>query len=110
MTIPTSECNVTQCQINDFHETGAQFMRDVLGMDYERVVVTDLSELSDFTYSGMPAGSLDTAMPMKDLVATWDKWAIARVQELYGITLTTTVVNLICLFNQIEQSKKALIH
>lgn len=85
-------------------------MQEVLGLDFEHVVITDLSDLSDFTYSGMPAGSLNTALPAKDLVAIWDKWAIARVQELYGITLTTTVVNLICLFNQIEQAKKALIH
>lgn len=110
MTNMTRDIRITQCQINDFQQTGSQFMHDVLGLDYERVMVTDMSDLSDFAYSGMPAGSLDTSRPHKELVATWDKWAIARVQELYGITLTTTVVNLIGLFNQIELSKKALVH
>lgn len=110
MTKTTREYNILQCQINDFQKTGAQFMHDVLGMDYECVMVTDLSDLSDYAYSGMPAGALDTSRPLKELTAAWDKWAIARVQELYGITLTTTVVNLVWLFNQIELSTKALVH
>jgi hypothetical protein len=98
----------TQDQINEFQRTEAQFMRDVLGLD--DALVTDLSDLSDFAYSGMPAGALDVSRPQKELVATWDAWVIARVQKLYGITLTTTVVNLVCLFNQIEVSKRALVH
>lgn len=104
----TPAITVTQEQIHEFHRTQVQFMSDVLDLD--GVIVTDLSELSDFTYSGMPAGALDTSLPLRDLVAKWDAWAIARVQELYGITLKTTAVNLIWLFNQIEVSRKSLVH
>lgn len=102
--------NIEQCQINDFQKTGAEFMREVLGLDYGQVMVTDLSDLSDFAYSGMPDGALDVQRPRKELTAAWDKWAIERVQEVYGITLKTTVVNLVQLFNLIDQSKKAQVH
>jgi hypothetical protein len=104
----TPAITVTQEQIHEFHQTQVQFMREVLDLD--GVVVTDLSELSDFTYSGMPAGALDTSLPLPELVAKWDAWVIARVQEKYRVTLTTTVVNMIWLFNQIEVSRKALVH
>ena len=106
----TPSLNIEQCQINDFQKTGAEFMLTVLGLDYDQVMVTDLSDLSDFAYSGMPSAELDIKRPMKELTTAWDKWAIARVHAVYGITLKTTVVNLIQLFNQIEQLKRSSVH
>jgi hypothetical protein len=106
----TRVLHITQDKINDFKKTGTQFMRDVLGMDYERVMVTDLSDLSDFADNGRPADILDATRSRKEVIALWDKWAIARVQELYGITLTTTVVNLLRLFAQIETPEKDWVH
>lgn len=105
--------NVTieQYQITEFDRLIPTFMKEMFGMDEDQFVcVTDISDLSDFTYSGMPPDALDTSRPLKELTAIWDRWAIARVQALYGITLTTTVVNLVWLLDQIQQSKTRLVH
>jgi hypothetical protein len=103
--------NIEQCQIDQFQETAAEFLQVVLDMDYGKVMVTDMSDLSDFCYSGKwHDGVLDTSVPLEQMTAAWDEWAIAKVREKYGITLPSTVVNLVWLFNQIELNKKALVH
>lgn len=102
------ELTVTQDQIEDFQQVGAQFMSDVFGLD--DALLTDISELSDFTFSGMPVGALDTSRPLRELTETWDAWAIAEVQARYGITLTTTKVNMVTLLNQIEVARGQLVH
>lgn len=99
---------ISQDQIDDFQQTGSQFMRDLLGVD--GALLTDTTELSDFTFSGMPIGALDTSRPLRELTAAWDAWAIAEVQSRYGITLTTTKVNMITFLNQIEVSRRQLVH
>jgi hypothetical protein len=104
----TPALTITQDQIEDFQQTGSQFMRDLLGVD--EALLTDISELSDFTFSGMPIGTLDTSLPLRELTATWDAWAIAEVESRYGITLTTTKVNMVALLNQIEVSRRQLVH
>jgi len=107
----TVKLNIEQHQITEFDRLVPAFMSEMFGMDDDQFVcVTDISDLSDFTYSGMPPGALDTALPRKELTAIWDRWAIARVQELYGITLTTTVVNLVWLLNEIQKNKTHLVH
>lgn len=103
--------NIEQHQILEFDHLVPSFMKEMFGMDDDQFVcVTDISDLSDFTYSGMPPGALDTSLPRKELTAIWDRWAIARVQELYGITLTTTVVNLVWLLHQIQQTRTGPVH
>jgi hypothetical protein len=107
----TVKLHIEQHQITEFDRLVPAFMKEMFGMDEDQFVcVTDISDLSDFTYSGMPAEDLDTSRPRKELTAIWDRWAIARVQELYGITLTTTVVNLVWLLDQIQQAKTRLVH
>jgi hypothetical protein len=102
---------IDQCQIDAFQSISVAFLQVVLALDRDKVMLTDLSDLSDFCYSGdLPAGLLDTGRAPRELVATWDKWVITRVQEHYGITLTTTMVNLVWLFNQIELSQTAQVH
>jgi hypothetical protein len=102
---------IEQCQIDEFEQTGTDFMRDILGKDYARVLVSDISDLSDFTFSGtLPEGALDTSLGLKQITANWDKWVMAKIYERYGITLSTTVVNLVGLFHQIEQLKNARVH
>lgn len=107
----TVKLNIEQHQITEFDRLVPTFMKEMFGMnDDQFVCVTDISDLSDFAYSGMPSEDLDTSRPLKELTAIWDRWAIARVQELYGITLTTTVVNLVWLLNEIQQTKTRLVH
>jgi len=107
----TVKLNIEQHQITEFDRMVPVFMKEMFGIDEDQFVcVTDISDLSDFTYSGMPDDALDTSLPRRELTKIWDRWAIARVQELYGITLTTTVVNLVWLFDQIQQTRTRSVH
>lgn len=97
--------------IEQFEQTASAFMRDVLGFGPQMPMLTDSSELSDFTYDGdYPPEVLDPAQTRKQWTANWDKWVIGEVQKKYGITLKTTVISLITLFRQIEANARPTVH
>jgi hypothetical protein len=90
-----------QIQIDDFEKTASAFLRDILGIKPHECFLSDESDLDDFSLMG---DSLDTGE------LSWDKYVIAKIQTQYGITLTTTRVNLVSLFDRIEQSSKVMLH
>lgn len=107
--MPTPQLLVEQDQIGQFEDTAHAFFRTVFHKDADQVLITDLSELSDFCLMGpLPEGTLDTSKPYPELVRAWDNWAIAAVKQHYGITLATTCVYLVTLFHQIEQARQRL--
>ena len=88
--------------IEQFERTAKAFMHDVLGFD-GLPMLTDSSQLSDFAYDGdYPPEVLDPTQSRMQWTANWDRWVIGVVKEKYGITLTTTVIDLMTLFRQIE--------
>jgi hypothetical protein len=106
--MPVPQLLVDQDQITQFDDVAHAFFRTVFHKDADEVLITDLSELSDFCFLGpLPEGTLDTARPYAELVAAWDRWAIAAVERAYGITLPSTRVYLVALFHQIEQHSAA---
>jgi hypothetical protein len=90
-----------QIQIDDFEKTAAGFLRDILGVKPHECFLSDDSDLDDFSLMG---DSLDTG----DL--SWDQFVIDKIRAKYGISLKTTRINLVSLFNQIEQSSKVMYH
>lgn len=84
--------------------TATRFFDDVFGMDYSRVLTTDESDLSDFSFSGdMPTGP--EVSTLREEYARWDAWVIARINSLYGITFTSTRIKLVLLLSQVESSR-----
>lgn len=96
--------------IDAYESTGRLFFADVLGMDWDAVLVTDLSTLSDFSTHGMP-DELKTASPAADswesLCDEWDAWVIPIIRSKYGIDLEHTALRLVTLFERIESAPKA---
>lgn len=90
-----------QYQIDDFAKTAFVFLRDILGLKPHDCFLSDESDLDDFSLMG---GSLDTGE------VSWDQFIILRIQAKYGIALTTTRVNLVSLFNQIDRAPKVVFH
>lgn len=101
---------IEQDKIEQFEKTATAFLRDMFDMDYATTLVTDISDLSDFAFRGDYTWVPNMLLSHKQLVAGWDEWVIAKVLEKYGITLTTAVVNLVWLFNEIELSENVKIH
>jgi hypothetical protein len=90
-----------QFQIDDYQQTALKFMRDILGISPENCFLSDESDLDEFSLMG---DELDTGN------LSWDDFIINKIHAKYGIALTTTRVNLVTLFNQIEQASAVVYH
>lgn len=107
MTQNTPGLTITQDGIEQFEATAVQFFDEVLDLDFGACLVTDEADLSDFSFNGQPAGTLDIeAMSQRELLQAWDRWVLARVKAVYGIELSTTQINLVSLFRQIEEATR----
>lgn len=89
-------------EIEAFEKTGAQFLQDILEMSWSEVFITDLSDLSDFAFRGMPEDGGNSAESLHDLHCVWDEWVISAIQARYRIRLTSTNIRLVDIFRQIE--------
>jgi hypothetical protein len=88
-------------QIDEFQETASKFMRDILGLQPEYFSLSDESDLDEFSLIG---NELDTGN------LSWDDFVINKIHAKYGVALTSTRVNLVTLFNQIEQASAVVYH
>jgi len=86
--------------MNDVKDIASQFMRDVLGFLPGEFSLSDDSTLDDFSLmSRLDTGEL-----------TWDEFVLNKVADTYGLTLSSTRINLVTLFTQIEQSTNVTYH
>lgn len=88
--------------IDDYAAEGEEFFRNILQMDYDDVLVTDLSQLSDFEFRGFPEGTFDFTKPLKALSKQWDQAILARIKDVYGVELPRTNYTLIVLFEMLR--------
>jgi hypothetical protein len=98
-----------QDQILQFESIAEKYLLDILGIQV--VMLSDLSDLSDFTFSGnMPEDLLTEDMSLEELYTTWDEWVIGKTYDEYGITLLDTNISLIALCNRISEKQHARLH
>lgn len=102
---------VQQDQIGEYEDIAHAFFGQVFRKDADEVFITDLSDLSDFCHM-RPTGAepVDTGKPYPQLVAEWDTWVLGEVAKHFQLTLPSTCVNLVNLFNQIEQAQTRVLH
>ncbi len=98
-----------QSQILAFEETASVFFRDILGMAYSEVLVTDESALSDFAGCGdscsdFPSHLTEDFLPRRKLDDLWFMWVREKVSKRYGIEISDAIY-LVDLFRQIESAK-----
>ena len=100
---------VEQDQILQFESIAEKYLLDVLGIQV--VMLSDLSDLSDFTFSGnMPEDLLTEDMSREELYTAWDEWVIEQTYDAYGITLLDTQISLIALCDRILEKQRAQLH
>jgi len=95
-------------QVDPTLPVAAAFFAEVLGLDLERVVMTDLSELSDFRFSGNWKAPLGATYA--ELCAHWDQWVLEQIRSVYHLELSSTSIALLALWNQIEQPGRMALH
>ena len=100
---------VEQDQILEFESIAEKYLLEVLGIQV--VMLSDLSDLSDFTFSGLlPDDLLTDDMSREELYAAWDAWVIERTYDECGIVLVDTKISLIALCSQIVEKQRAKLH
>lgn len=99
---------IQQETIDSFEATAKAFLKQVLNLDADQVLLTDESQLSDFTFSG--EFSADMNLPRRELYRAWDSWVLAKVQQQYPQLGDITVkMKLVDIFWRIE-NRSAQLH
>lgn len=99
---PMAELTVeTEC-IELFDDVVEDFLERILGMQVDSVLVTDLSTLSDFSFSGPYRSKLPAGASLRELFNEWDAWVVQRIAMVYGIPDARPNMRLIELFARIE--------
>jgi hypothetical protein len=80
----------------------------VLGRSPFDCLLTDLSSLSDFTGSGVPLDSKPSVEggSYSDYCRAWDAWVLARIEQEFGVRLSSTTLTLIQVVTQLQQASK----
>ena len=100
------QLTVEQDAIDQFGEIAREFFQQILEMDADDPLLTDLSSLSDFRFGGpTPEGLLDLNSSLKELNRVWDEWVLQRVQDYYGFAPQTTYETLVQFFARVESSR-----
>lgn len=87
---PTVVLLVEQDAIDEHPELLRELLDAVLGLDLDEVLVTDASQLSDFTgcYPADIANAADPATAAatgwRGARAQWDSWVLARFRDHFG--------------------------
>lgn len=98
---------IQQDAIDSFESTGRVFLQRVLGLSWDDVLVTDLSELSDFRFRG--DFDADVATPYKELCRSWNSWVLSKVRAEYPFLGDISVhIKLRDLFWRIETENRQL--
>ena len=100
---------VMSCQdeIDAFEPTARKFLADILGMNFDSVLLTDPSSLSDFCPNGVQADTFTPKMSWPQVRKAWALQIIEKVRERYGIADVDVDEPLVALFRRIEAAEAA---
>lgn len=97
---------IEQDVIDSFCDIAGSFFRDILDMDAERVLLTDLSTLSDFSFSGDYKSDLPDSAALGEMYADWDRWVLSRIKQQYGVCGVKPNTSLLVLFEAIRANNR----
>jgi hypothetical protein len=101
--------SIEQGFIETFGDIAGPFFKDILGMDSEKVLLTDLSSLSDFSLSGEYKSNLLASASLNSLYLEWDHWVLNRIEQHYGLTGLKPNTSLLMLFQEIREKRKLVL-
>ncbi len=83
----------------------AALFEDVLGRNVSDCLLTDLSTLSDFTGSGMPADPANDVLDYRDYCRAWDRWVLDRIEQVFGVRIERTTLTFIQIVERLTQAQ-----
>jgi hypothetical protein len=89
-----------QDEIDLYESIARTFLQEILEVELSECLITDESNLSDFTWCGYPElESDDDTVDEPDSV--WDAWVVANICQRYRIEPFETNIRLVELFRRI---------
>ena len=83
--------------VDQFESLAREFLPAILGHDYDEVMITDESSVSDF------CGRLET----REEFDAWERKVLQRIEDRYGVRPTASRIHLVDLFRDIELHRRA---
>lgn len=85
------------------------FFDAVLGLNFDSCFVSEESELSDFSFSGVGfTVDREKGIPLSSRYKSWDQWIIRRLKEDFSVEISTTKINLRELFDLLDDKPRVL--
>lgn len=89
--------------IDSYNAEAQDFLQKILGMSLDSVLLTDLSDLQDFRFSGeFDASQCDDSLDLKGLGREWDRWVVQRINATYDLGLKSANIGMIALLEQLR--------
>ncbi len=73
------DIHIEQDAIDEFEEALDEVLSRVLGLEPDKVLLTDHSQLSDFSGTGLPAEQAKACATLAELYDAWDLWVVQRL-------------------------------
>ena len=87
----------SQDGIDQFESLAREFLPAILRQDFDEVMITDESSVSDF------CGRLET----REEFDAWERKVLQRIEDRYGVRPTDSRIHLVDLFRDIELHRRA---
>ena len=92
----------SQDAIDSYESIAREFLQEILEVELSECLITDESNLSDFTRCGHPKSESDDDQSANEPADVWDAWVVAKICDKYLIEPFETNIRLVELFRRIE--------
>lgn len=78
----------------------------------ENALITDLTELADFNYSGLYPAQYEVlkSLEITEMAKYWDKIILERIKEVYGLELKSVCIDLLQVLDLIKEKENPTVH
>lgn len=99
-----------QDKISNYQDEVSALLKTLFNID--NALVTDITELSDFTYSGLSEAQYEhmNTLEWAEKTKYWDKIILDKFKQEYGLELKTVCVSILDVLEMIEAFKNKTIH
>jgi hypothetical protein len=94
-------------QLALFEKIAVDFFQEILGMNYDEVLVCDSARLSDFSLAGdfCQELNLSTGLSVAQIYDAWDSAVLDKIERVYGFRPADTSISVYRLLQALQDSK-----
>lgn len=100
-------------RVSQYNDIAQDFFRSILEMDSNQVLVTDASQLYDFSFAGnylSDEAVNDPNVDVQVLYAQWNEAVVQAIEARYGLRVQDCGVTMVELFEQLHRLRTRVLH